>query len=166
MKPPGKLGLVYTTSLSSPISRPYFPKQTKEKRDRFAFMAHIQITETTQFQLEAKGKALLVLQGLSSCSVPSTQNPTVIQSSSLEETKQKGELQQTQLWPWSVSPFNFFSTICRRARCTDAGTEAALQGISPGKSKGPVCSGEIQAFTVRCSALLVQKLAVGRGKSK
>lgn len=31
MKPPGELDLVYTTSLSSPISRPYFPKQTMQK---------------------------------------------------------------------------------------------------------------------------------------
>lgn len=65
-------GLVYAISLSLPISRPQFPKQTKKKRDRFTLLVHVQITETIRFQLEAKGKAVLVLQELGACPVPST----------------------------------------------------------------------------------------------
>lgn len=50
----------------------------------------MQVTKAAQLHLEAKVKAVPVLQDVGAHPVPNTEHPTVIQSSSLEKPKQKG----------------------------------------------------------------------------
>lgn len=129
----------------------------------------MQITETTQLQLEAEVVSMLVLQGLGACPVPNTKHPTVIQSSSLEETKQKASYSRngTQLTTRSVPPFNFFCTICKRPQCTEGCTESLLcRGFPQEETRGPG-SGEVWALAGGSSsvtnALLAQTPVVGKG---
>ena len=116
----------------------------KERPIRF----HVQITETTQLQLEAKVKVVLVLQGLGAW--PCAKHRASHCHSELFtykiKTKRGYSRNGTQLTTWSGLPFNFFCTICKRPQCTEGVAEAALQGISPRGNKGPKCCGDIWAL--------------------